>query len=203
MTTLMLIRHGRTAWNAEGRWQGQADPPLDAIGLQQAEALAAHLKAEPITAIYSSPQIRARQTAEALAAALPPGVPVILDDRLKERNIGAWEGLTMAEVHERFPDGYHPEWWINGAPGGENLAELTARTAAAFGEIAAAHPEAAIAVVSHGGALNAYLFDLLQIAPGKRVTFRFDNTALARISVSPGRVHLISLGEAPYLNGLV
>jgi broad specificity phosphatase PhoE len=199
MTTLILIRHGRTTWNAEGRWQGQANPPLDETGLQQAAALAEYLKSEPIIALYSSPQTRARQTAEALAAALK--LPITFDSRLAERNIGVWEGLTLAEVHERFPNVYHPEWWINGAPGGENHRDLTARASAAFGEIVAAHSDETVAVVSHGGTLNAYLFNLLQIAPGQHVTFRFQNTSLARVTVTPRQVHLISLGEAPHLNG--
>lgn len=195
MTQLYLIRHARSTWNAQGRWQGQADPPLDELGERQAAALAEHLSGEPFAAVYTSPQTRARQTAEALARRQGLGVKV--DDRLRERHVGAWAGLTEAEVRERFPDQWRPDWFIPGPPGGEGQAVLIARTAAAWREILAAHPAETIALVSHGGSLNAGLADLLGLPFGAPVSFRFTNASFARVTVKGRRVQLLSLGETP------
>jgi broad specificity phosphatase PhoE len=197
MTRFILIRHGQTEWNVTGRWQGQADPPLDEIGLRQAEALAEHLRGETFAAVYSSPLARARQTAEYLAHA--QGLSVTLDARLRERNVGVWSGLTEAEVKERYPDHYRADWWVLGPPGGEAQASLMERTVGAFRDIVAAHAEATVAAVSHGGTLNAYLRSLFGIAPALPVTFRFTNASFARVAVKDGRVHVVSLGEVAHL----
>ncbi|MBP7692944.1 MAG: histidine phosphatase family protein [Anaerolineales bacterium] len=195
MTLLYLIRHARSTWNAEGRWQGHADPPLDPAGCEQAEALARQLRGEPLAAIYSSPLARARQTAEAVARV--QGLPVRLDERLKERHVGAWSGLTEAEVRARYPEQFRPDWWVLGPPGGEGQAALQARTLAAWHEILAAHPEATVAIVSHGGSLNAGLAGLIGLPFGQPVSFRFGNATFARLTVHGERIHLLSLGDAP------
>lgn len=200
MTGLVLIRHARSAWNAEGRWQGHADPPLDDFGLRQAEALADYLRGEALAAVYSSPLRRALQTAEPVARA--HGLTVRLDDRLKERDVGVWSGLTEAEVRERYPEHFKPDWWLHGPPGGEGQAALITRTAAALDDVLAAHPEASVAVVSHGGSLNAGLAHLLGLPFGRPVSFRFTNTSFARVAVQAGRVHVLSIGETPHLPGL-
>ena len=195
MTLLYLIRHARSTWNAQGRWQGQADPPLDEIGLRQAEALADYLSGETFAAVYTSPQARAWQTAEILARA--HGLTAHPDDRLRERHVGAWSGLTEAEVRERFPETFRPDWWVNGPPGGEGQTALQARTLAAWNAILADHPQDTIAIVSHGGSLNAGLAGLLGLPFGRPVSFRFGNTGFARVSVKGERVHVLSLGEPP------
>lgn len=200
MTVLYLIRHARSTWNAQGRWQGQADPPLDEFGQQQAAALAAHLRAETFAAVYSSPLARARQTAEHLARA--QGLDLRLDDRLKERHVGEWSGLTEAQVRERYPEHYRPGWWIAGPPGGEAQAALAERSQAAFQAILAAHPDETVAVVSHGGTLNAFLAVQLGIPPGRTVTFRFANASFARLSVKGDRVYMVSLGETAPVDGI-
>lgn len=194
MTLLYLIRHARSVWNAEGRWQGQADPPLDAIGLKQAHALADHLQEEALAAVYSSPLARAQQTAEIIAQACHTSL--ILDERLKERHIGEWAGLTAAEVKERYPEVFKPGWHINGPPGGESQADLMARAAAVFEQIVVSHPDTTVAVVSHGGTLNAYLAHLFGTQRG---TFAFDNAAYAKVHVKDERIHLMSLGSTSHL----
>jgi 2,3-bisphosphoglycerate-dependent phosphoglycerate mutase len=201
MTHFYLIRHGRTAWNNEDRLQGWADPPLDDIGLVQAGALAARLHAVAFDALYSSPLLRARQTAETLAQ--PHGLPLTLDGRLRERSVGDWTGLTLDEARAQAPDRFHADWRQAGAPGGEAQAALTARVAAVFEEIVAARPASTVAVVSHGGALSAVLAHLLGIPAHQAVSFSFHNTAIARLSVTPngggGQVRLISLGDDRHL----
>jgi broad specificity phosphatase PhoE len=103
MTTLLLIRHGETDWNAEHRWQGHADVPLNAHGREQAKVLAEELAPEGVDAIYSSDLSRARDTAEIVGERL--GVPVVLDPDLREIDVGSREGLTGEEVGDRPWDG--------------------------------------------------------------------------------------------------
>jgi broad specificity phosphatase PhoE len=202
VTHLYLIRHGRTAWNNDDRLQGWADEPLDAVGRAQAAALAAWLQAITFDAIYSSPLRRARATAETLAQ--PHSLPLTLDDRLRERNVGEWTGLTLDEARAQAPGRFDADWRQEGAPGGEAQATLTARVAAAFEDILAAHPAGTVAVVSHGGALSAVLAHFLGIPPSRAISFSFHNTASARLSIkvdgdSGPLVRLISLGDNRHL----
>jgi broad specificity phosphatase PhoE len=205
MTLFYLIRHGRTAWNDQGRMQGWADPGLDALGRQQARALARRLYSESFAAFYSSPLARARETAEAVAAG--HNMPVIYDDRLRERNLGEWTGLTFAEAQARNPEQAMDDWRIPGPPGGESQAELMARMAAALDDIAARHAQGTVGVFSHGGALSAYMEHLLGIPVGRPVSFSFHNTAIARVSLRQGHgqgyhVRVLSLGDDHHLTGL-
>src|SRR6266481_4699573 len=101
---LCLVRHGETAWNAEGRVQGQLDVPLSATGLAQARALAGVLGKEDFAAIYSSDLGRARQTAQPTADILKE--QIVLDERLRERHYGVFQGMTYAEAKEHIPEGY-------------------------------------------------------------------------------------------------
>lgn len=101
MATIFLTRHGQTDWNAERRWQGHADPPLNEHGHAEAHALAESLVSYGIEAIYSSDLVRARETAEIVAARL--GLPVTLDARLREVDVGEWSGLTTSEIEQRYP----------------------------------------------------------------------------------------------------
>ena len=95
MTTLLLVRHGETDWNADGRLQGHTDRPLSDYGRRQARKLAAELCGEEIEAIYSSDLARARETAEIVGEQL--GLPIELDPELREKDWGNWEGLTAVE----------------------------------------------------------------------------------------------------------
>lgn len=153
MTRILLARHGETDWNRLGRWQGHADPPLNDAGRAQAAQLAERLAGDGIAAIYSSDLTRASQTARVVADRL--GLDVVEDRGLREIDVGAWSGLTRAEVEQRFPEGYAR--WLGGEIGhdGETRDELTLRVVGAVERIAAAHPEGTILVVTHGGAIRA------------------------------------------------
>ncbi len=205
MTLLYLIRHGRTAWNNDGRMQGWADPSLDARGQQQAQALAQRLYSESFAAFYSSPLARARETAEAVAAG--HHMRVVYDDRLRERNLGEWTGLTFEQAKARYPAEAEDDWRIPGPPGGESQADLMARMAAVLDEVVARHREGTVGVFSHGGALSAYLEHLLGIPASRAVSFSFHNTAIARISLRHGHgqgyhVRVLSVGDDHHLQGL-
>ena len=153
-TTILLARHGETDWNREGRWQGWADPPLNATGRAQARTLAAELRATPFDAVYSSDLRRASETAEIVAA--PDGVPVVLDPDLREIDIGSWSGLTRAEIGERFPDGSRPD--------GETHEQQARRVRTAVVRIARGHPGGRVLVVGHGGTIRS-IHDLISEAP--------------------------------------
>ncbi|GAB4543428.1 MAG: hypothetical protein Fur002_15400 [Anaerolineales bacterium] len=103
MTELWLIRHGQTDWNLLGKWQGQAPdaPPLNEMGIAQALAVRGQLPEGKFSAIYSSDLLRAKQTAELIAA--PLGLTVILDSRLREINLGAWEGMLSDDIQAQYP----------------------------------------------------------------------------------------------------
>ena len=104
VTRLCLVRHGETAWNAEGRVQGQLDVPLSATGLAQARAVSSALARETFSAIYASDLARVRQTAEPAAARL--GLEVRLEAALRERHYGIFQSLTYAEVKQKYPEDY-------------------------------------------------------------------------------------------------
>src|SRR5205807_6477394 len=105
MTTLLLVRHGETDWNRDGRWQGHSDTRLNERGREQARELAGQI--DGVDVIYSSDLARARETAEILAAEL--GIEVHVDQRLRERGFGAWEGLTSTEIEDRDAES-HRRW---------------------------------------------------------------------------------------------
>ncbi len=151
MTELWLIRHGQTDWNTEGRIQGSIDQPLNECGIDQVKKLAAKLNGNEFAAVYSSPAIRAFQTAAILMEGRD--IQIQCDDRLKEINLGIWEGLTWQEVKKEYPELLRkreadPERVA--PPGSENFRELAERMIAAVNDIAAAHPDERVLVVSHG-----------------------------------------------------
>jgi broad specificity phosphatase PhoE len=119
VTRLVLARHGQTSYNAERRFQGWRDIPLDDMGRVQAQALAQALRGRSFARLLASDLVRARETAEAISQAV--NVPVEVDRRLRECGFGEWQGLALAEVRERWPEEYR-EWVEKGtpAPGGES-----------------------------------------------------------------------------------
>jgi probable phosphoglycerate mutase len=164
MTRLILVRHGETDWNTEGRYQGQSNVPLNANGLAQAEALAQQLGGESFAAIYSSDLARASQTAEALAA--ESGVTVHYDPRLREIDQGEWEGLLVAEIQSRYAEAFERRRFdplSTRPPGGESVGQVRQRVIEVLDEIRRKYPNATIAIVSHGLAIalmKVYLADL-------------------------------------------
>jgi probable phosphoglycerate mutase len=146
---LVLWRHGQTRWNVEGRFQGQSDIPLDAVGEQQAERAARLLAGLRPDAIVSSDLSRATATTAPLARLT--GLTVTIDKDLRERFGGLWEGLTDAEIRARFPD-EHAAWL---PPEGESSAVVADRAGAALERIAAGMaPGTLVVVVSHGAAIR-------------------------------------------------
>jgi broad specificity phosphatase PhoE len=140
VTTLLLVRHGETDWNAEGRLQGQTDRPLSGYGRRQARQLAEELEGEQLEAIYSSDLARARETAEIVGERL--GLPVELDPDLREKDWGTWEGLTAVE-RDRTEFA------------GESTEAHQERMLRALERISELHPGTGrVLVVTHGGSMR-------------------------------------------------
>ena len=163
MTTILLARHGETDWNRDRRWQGHADPPLNEEGRRQAEALADELADRPLAAVYTSDLRRARETAEIVAKV--HRLEVEIEPALREIHVGSWEGLTAAEVEERYPEGWAR--FQNGERGhdGETHEDHSLRVVEAVRRIAHEHPDEEILIVSHGGSLRAVQRAVLGLAP--------------------------------------
>jgi probable phosphoglycerate mutase len=200
-TRVFAIRHGQTAWNATQRMQGQLDIPLDATGRQQAARLASALTGEGLEAIYSSDLVRARATAEAVAQRC--GLPVCTDMRLRERGFGRFEGLTHAEIELRWPE--DAARWRQREPGfspggGETLLQFHARCVPAAAEIAARHPGQAIALVAHGGVLDALYRAATRLAPDAPRSWQLGNATINRLLWNGSGFVLVGWDDAGHLS---
>ncbi|MFF5428321.1 MULTISPECIES: bifunctional RNase H/acid phosphatase [unclassified Streptomyces] len=184
--TFVLLRHGETALTPEKRFSGSggSDPELSPVGLRQAEAVAAALAARgTVQEIVSSPLTRCRQTAAAVAARL--GLDVRVEQGLRETDFGAWEGMTFAEVRERYPEDL--DAWLSSpkaAPtgGGESFAAVTRRVSAARDRLTAAYPGRTVLVVSHVTPIKT-LIRLALGAPPESL-FRMELSAAALSAVA-------------------
>ena len=195
-----MVRHGETAWNAQGRVQGQTDVPLSAVGESQARALRAALAGERFAALYASDLSRVRQTAAPVAALL--GLPVRLEPRLRERHYGKFETLTYAEARERLPEDYarfrarDPDYDFGS---GESLRAFHERAVACVADIAARHAGTAVLVFTHGGVLemvHRHAHGTAMCAPRD---FEIPNAALNWIEIGPQHWRVRSWAQVAHL----
>jgi broad specificity phosphatase PhoE len=186
LVKLVLWRHGQTTFNAERRFQGQSDVPLNATGLEQAAEAAPYLAALRPDAIFSSDLSRATSTAAALAQLT--GLPVQLEKDLRERGGGSWEGLTSAEIRERYPAEY-ADW---APPDGEPAEAVADRAEAVLRRIADSLPGGGIAVVvGHGGCLGFGAARLLGLGDELRALGPFGNCRWSVLSRRMGKWRLL------------
>lgn len=223
-TTILLIRHGETAWNAERRLQGHLDIALNAEGERQAAALGAALAGERIDLVLSSDLARARQTAEAIVAARARGDTdaaasssaaaaaaaaagaVERDPQLRERCYGGFEGLLYSEIAARFPLEF-AAWQARNIdavlPPGKNQGEtfrgFFARTTTAILGHAARHPGQTLALVAHGGVLECAYRAALGLPLETPRDFKVHNASINRFVVEQGKLRLVSWGEIDHL----
>jgi broad specificity phosphatase PhoE len=191
-TTIVLVRHGETDWNRERRFQGHADPPLNDAGRAQALDCADELRAETFAAVYTSPLLRARETAAILAHEL--GLEPLADESLQEVDVGSWSGLTREEVETRFPDGY-TRWldYGHGWDDGESYDDLGRRVTAGLLGIAGRHPNATVLGVTHGGPIRSALAvaDGVPFEDARRSIHVIGNCAIVRIAARDGKLERV------------
>lgn len=201
-TELIVVRHGETHWNVEGRIQGySADSPLTERGLAQARALGARLGAESIDVLFSSDLGRTRQTVQPVIDAT--GLPAEFDSSLRERNYGVFEGRTYAEIEREFPEAWarfaarDPHF---AAPGGESSAQFQQRVVAAFESVAARAGGRRIAVVTHGGVLGALYRHAMRLPLDAPRSWTMYNASINRIRIDAGRWTLERWGDVSHLS---
>ena len=182
-TTLLVIRHGETVWNAQSRFQGHGDSPLTETGRRQAQALGKRMKGVDFDVLISSDLGRAQETASIIASST--GHPVQTDFRLRERNFGALEGLTTAEIQGQHPGVYErlyaddPDY---APPEGETHREHFERNLSFIKELVAERPGITAVLVGHGGLLDT-LFRFVAKLPLKQPRcFVIPNTSLGRFT---------------------
>jgi broad specificity phosphatase PhoE len=190
---IYLARHGRTAYNLEGRFQGQQEVPLDELGREQAAELGEHALAYDFAALWCSPLRRARETAEAVAAAT--GLTPREDARFMETDAGDWTDRTFADVRAESPDLFdafasaHPDFAF---PGGESFVQQEERVDAALRDVEAAATLPAL-VVCHGMVIRA----ALSVRIGRWLPYgqRVPNGAI--VPLEPSEQELAAIGRAP------
>lgn len=202
-TELIVVRHGETEWNATGRQQGHLDVPLNERGRKQSEAIATRLASTSFAALYSSDLARATQTAELIAKA--NGHQISFDPRLRERDLGIFEGLTKTEIAQKFPgehDGYENGGLDFVIPQGESIRQRFERSVASLDQIAAAHPSERVVVVTHGGVLNGLLRRTLGVPLEAERGFAIHNAAWTLFLCTKGLWQMVSWGDISHLDGI-
>jgi probable phosphoglycerate mutase len=205
-TTILLIRHGETAWNAVRRLQGHIDIPLNEEGQRQAGALAQALAAERIDAIVSSDLQRAMQTAHAVAGHYD-SVTLETDVELRERCYGVFEGMLYADIERQYPADY-ALWQARDIdavmPPGERVAEsfhqFYQRSVAAIAQWAGRHPGQRIAIVAHGGVLECAYREAVGMSLDSPRDFQVKNASINRFTFADGKLVLDSWGEVDHLS---
>lgn len=198
-TQIIVLRHGETVWNVEGRYQGHLDSPLTAAGLAQGKAMAQRLAHIPFRALYSSDLGRARQTAELIGVAT--GQAIRFEPDLRERHLGIFQGVAKAEVPSRFPrefDDFRRGGPDHIIPEGESARQRYEIVTACLEKLASNHAGQTLVVVAHGGTLSALLRYVLKIPLEVPRRFRLPNAAFNRFAWESGRWYLETWGDTSH-----
>jgi 2,3-bisphosphoglycerate-dependent phosphoglycerate mutase len=201
MLRLCLIRHGETDWNVEARLQGSTDIPLNAHGIRQAYATAEVLSDDRFDAIYSSDLLRATMTASVIAEAQHQ--PLLLEPRLRERDLGLLQGLAPADAMEQFPEVYGrlkakiPDYE---PPKGESVTALAARVSGALTSIAAKHQGQTVLAVTHGGVLDIVYRLVMDIDFDEVRTWLLRNSACNWLAHDGGSWRILAWDEHEHLH---
>ena len=204
VTTVILVRHGQTVYNAQGRAQGFLDIPLNENGLKQAELLAKSLKDYPIDVFIASPLSRAYVTTETVAKM--HGMKIAYtDDRLKEINYGDWAGLTPKERKEKYPEVsklWNKRPWLANFPNGENLRDLEYRSRAALEDAVAKYPGKTIFIGAHSKVNIAIICSVLGIDLEKFWQIPQNNTCVNVLKYEDGVWKLVLMNSVAHLGKL-
>ena len=199
MLHLILVRHGESEWNAQRRYQGQANVPLSGLGKRQAELVAERLAGQKIDAVYASDLIRAWETASAIAE--KSGLDVLPEPRLRELKFGVLEGLTFEEAQAKYPQMIAA--WLedfNQPPeGAETIDLFNARIVSFLEELKAKHDEQVVLLVGHGGSLSEILRVALGLSREKRWYLEMENASLSEVLIAEDYVSLKRLNDTCHL----
>ncbi|MBC7644450.1 MAG: histidine phosphatase family protein [Thermoleophilia bacterium] len=188
---IYLIRHAQSEWNAAGRWQGMADPPLTELGREQATSLAADFMVPDVTHVFCSTLKRARETAAPLATML--GLPPIVDADLCELDVGSWEGKTREQIATSDPGALEKffrgeQGWV----GGESYADHELRAERAAERLRRLPAGSTAVVVTHGGTIRALLLALLELPHQHRWKFSgIGHTLVTHLQSGPNGLRLL------------
>lgn len=200
-TVTALLRHGQTPMSVQKRYAGRSDAPLTEVGVQQAAAAAKRLASAGLGVIMTSPLLRTVQTAQAVAAVT--GAAVVTDDGFRETDFGAWEGLTFAEVQERWPAEIRA--WLADPevppPGGESFTDVSARVTAALDRVLAARAGQTVLIVSHVTPIKMLVAAALLAPPAALYRMHLDVAALSEIDwYADGPAVLRSFNDTSHLS---
>jgi len=197
----MLLRHGQTPMSVQKRYAGRSDAPLTDVGVRQAAAAAKRLTSAGLGVIVTSPLLRTVQTAQEVAVVT--GAAVVTDDGFRETDFGAWEGLTFAEVRERWPAEL-AAWLADPAvapPGGESFSDVSARVTAALHRLLAARTGQTVLIVSHVTPIKTLVATALLAPPAALYRMYLDVAALCQIDwYADGPAVLRSFNDTAHLS---
>jgi alpha-ribazole phosphatase len=203
MVTVILVRHGETAWNRREVFRGRADVELNQRGRAQAQAVAASLKKREVAAVYSSPLRRAIETAQAIAR--PHNIPVRVEQGFIDFDYGSWQGMQHDEVRRRYPKLYQD--WIERPhtvriEGGESLRMVRRRAMNALRNLAEQHPEETVVIVAHRVVNKVILCAVLGLDNSHFWRVRQDTCALNILEWSRDQWAVQLLNDTCHLKGL-
>ena len=204
-TEVVLIRHGETYWNKEGRLQGIGDSHLTDLGIRQAEAAAEALTGEHFDAVFASPLIRAKKTAEIITGALGKPSEIVFDDDLMEWHLGLFEGLSIKDISEKYPDEYvkfrsrDPDYVI---PEGESSRQRYERAIGCLQRIADNHPGERVLVITHRGILDSTIRRIMFVSLDQLIAYSQFNCGFNTIEIDGKIWSLLTWGDARHLNGI-
>ena len=200
-TATLLLRHGQTPMSVQKRYAGRSDAPLTDVGVQQAAAAAKRLASSGIAVIVTSPLLRAVQTAQEVGAVT--GAAVVTDDGFRETDFGAWEGLTFAEVRERWPSEM-TAWLADlsvAPPGGESFTQVSERVTAALHRVLASQAHQTVLIVSHVTPIKTLVAAALLAPPPALYRMHLDVAALCEIDwYADGPAVLRSFNDTSHLS---
>lgn len=205
MTDVLVVRHGQTYGNIDGKFYGHSETELTAVGIQQAQALGRKLAARQIDAAYASDLTRAADTARHILAGRTPLPELRIDDRLREMHYGEWELLDVPAIREKdatlMRDFFAAR--AHGAPGGETIQQVRQRMVAAVRDAVRTHEGQTILVVSHGNAIMALFAELLGVPVENTWQFDVRNTSISHLHFrKTGRPVLMSFNDMAHADGI-
>lgn len=200
LAKVIFVRHGQTAWNDLGIYQGHTDIPLNEVGLEQGAKVAQRLKNENISAVYSSDLLRAKQTAELIAK--EHNLPVTTLPEFREINFGIWEGKSFKEINEKYPEML--KIWLTEPqdlkiPQGETFTEMISRAWPALTKLLVNHNNETIVIVAHGGTIGALLCNILDMSLRNLWRIKQGNTGITIVEFYEDRGVLTLLNDTHHL----